>query len=60
MYEHSRDELERVAKMRRTKNSKRMSKEELIIALVKSKRGMEKLINKNLGDSKISDIQKNP
>ena len=32
-----RDELERVAKMRRIKNRKRMSKEEIIIALLKSK-----------------------
>ena len=31
MYDQSRDALERVAKMRRIKNRKRMSKEELIV-----------------------------
>ena len=37
MHNQFRDELERVAKMRRIKNRKRMSKEEIIIALLKSK-----------------------
>ena len=54
----SRDELERIAKMRRSKNHKRMSKEELIIALLKSKRGLAELFNDNLDDSKISDIRR--
>ena len=58
MYDQSRDALERVAKMRRIKNRKRMSKEELIISLLKSKRDLAKLFNNNLDDSKISDIRR--
>ena len=58
MYDQSRDELERVAKMRRIKNRKRMSKGELIIALLKSKSGVAELFNNNLDDSKISDIRR--
>ena len=57
-YNQSRDELERVAKMRRNKNCKRMSKEELIISLLKSKRDLAELFNNNLDDSKISDIRR--
>ena len=52
----SRDELERIAKMRRIKNYKKMSKEELIISLLKSKQSIAKLFNNNLGGDKISDI----
>ena len=37
MYDQSRHELEHAAKMRRIKKRKRMSKEELIISLLKSK-----------------------
>ena len=33
-----RDELERIAKIRRIKNNEEMSKEELIISLLKSKK----------------------
>ena len=58
MYDQSRDELERVAKMRRIKNRKRMSKGDLIIALLKSKSGVAELVNNNLDDSKISDIRR--
>ena len=58
MQGQSRDELERIAKTRRSKNHKRMSKEELIIALLKSKRGLAELFNDNLDDSKISDIRR--
>ena len=58
MYDQSRDELERGAKMRRIKNRKRMSKEGLIIALLKSKRGLKKLFNNNLDDGKIGDIRR--
>ena len=53
-----RDELERVAKIRRFKNSKRMSKKELIVALLKSKCGLAELFNNNLDDGKISDISR--
>ena len=52
----SRDELKRIAKMRRIKNYKKMSKEELIIYLLKSKQSIAKLFNNNLGGDKISDI----
>ena len=58
MYDQSRDALERVAKMRRIKNRKRMSKGDLIIALLKSKSGVAELVNNNLDDSKISDIRR--
>ena len=58
MYDQSRDKLERVAKMRRIKNRKRMSKGDLIIALLKSKSGVAELFNNNLDDSKISDIKR--
>ena len=37
MHDQSRDELERIADMRRVKNYETMSKEELIISLLKSK-----------------------
>ena len=58
MYDQSRDELERVAKMRRIKNRKGMLKEELTMALLKPKRGSAELFNNNLDDSKRSDIRK--
>ena len=58
MYDQSRDELEHVAKMRRIKNRKRMSKEELVLALLKSKRGIAELFNNNIDDDKISDINR--
>ena len=54
----SRDQLEQIAKLRRIKNRKGMSKEESIIALLKSKRGLAELFNNNLVDSKISDIRR--
>ena len=57
MHDQSRDKLEHVAKMRRIKNRKRMSKEELIIALLKSKRDIAELFNNNT-DDKISDIKR--
>ena len=58
MYDQSQDELERVAKMRRIKNRKGMLKEELIMTLLKPKRGSAELFNNNLDDSKRSDIRK--
>ena len=58
MHDQSRDKLEHVAKMRRIKNHKRMSKEELIIALLKSKRDIAELFNNNIDDDKISDIKR--
>ena len=54
----SRDELERIAKTRRIKNYEEMSKEELIISLLKSKQSIAELFNNNLYDNKISDIRR--
>ena len=55
----SRDELERIAKTRRIKNYEEMSKEELIISLLKSKQSIAELFNNNnLSDSEISDIRR--
>ena len=59
----SRDELERTAKIRRTKNYEKMTKEELIISLLKSKQSIAELFNNNnnnnnnIYDNKISDIR---
>ena len=58
MYKQLRNELERVAKMRRIENRKRKSKEELIISLLKSKHDLAELSSNNLDDSKISDIRR--
>ena len=58
MRDQSRDELERVAKIRRIKNYEEMSKEELIISLLKSKQSIAKLFNNNLDDDKINDIRR--
>ena len=57
MRDQSRDELERIAEVRRIKNYKEMSKEELIISLLKSKQSIAELFN-NLNDDKISDIRR--
>ena len=56
----SRDELERIAKIRRIKNYEEMSKEELIISLLKSKQSIAELFNNNnnLHYNKISDIRR--
>ena len=58
MYDQSRDELDRVAKIRRIKNRKRMSKKELIISLLKSKRNVAELFNNDSHYSKINDIRR--
>ena len=57
MRNQSRDELERIAKIRRIKNYEEMSKEELIISLLKSKQNIAELFNNNLDDDKLSDIR---
>ena len=54
----SQDELERIAKIRRIKNYEEMTKEELIISLLKSKQSIAELFNNNLYDNKISDIRR--
>ena len=58
MHNQSRDELERIAKIRRIKNYEEMSKEELIISLLKSKQSIAELFNNNLHDHKISVIRR--
>ena len=55
MHDQSRDELKQIAKIRRIKNYKKMSKEELIISLLKSKSSLSELFNNNLDNDKISD-----
>ena len=52
------DDLEQIAKTRRIKNYERMSKGEVIIALLKLKRSIAELFNNNLDNGKISDIKK--
>ena len=52
-----RDKLEQIATLRRVKNYEEMSKEELIISLLKSKQSIAELFN-NLDDDKISDIKR--
>ena len=54
----SRDELERIAKIRKIKNYEEMAKEELIISLLKSKQSIAELFNNNLDDNEISDIRR--
>ena len=54
----SRDELGQIAKIRRIKNYEEMTKEELIISLLKSKQSLAELFNDNLYDNKISDIRR--
>ena len=54
----SQDELERIAKIRRIKNYEEMTKEELIISLLKSKQSIAEFFNNNLYDNKISDIRR--
>ena len=44
---HSQDELEQIAKIRRIKNYEEMTKEELIISLLKSKQRIAELFNNN-------------
>ena len=51
------DELEQIAKMRRIKNHEKISKEELIISLLKSKRSLAELFNNNLDNDRISEIK---
>ena len=55
----SRDELEKIAKIRRIKNYEEMTKEEFIISLLKSKQSIAELFNNNnLYDNEKSDIRR--
>ena len=58
MPNQSRDELERIGKIRKIKNYEEISKEELIISLLKSKLSIAELFNDNLNYKKISDIRR--
>ena len=58
MRDQSRDELERIAKIRRIKSYEEMSNKGLIISLLKSKQSIAELFNNNLYDNKISDIRR--
>ena len=65
MPDQSRDELERIAKIRKIKNYEEKSKEQFIIYLLRSKQNIAKLFNNNLDDDdadhddgKISDIRR--
>ena len=53
-----RGELEQMAKMRRTENYEKMSNEELMISLSKSKSNLAELFNNNLDNEKLSEIKK--
>ena len=48
----------RIAKIKTIKNYEEMSKEELIISILKSKQSVAELLNNNLDDDKISDIRR--
>ena len=55
----SRDELERIAKIRIIKNFDEISKEKLLISLLKSKQSITILFNNNnLDNDKISDTRR--
>ena len=58
MHVLSTDELEQITKIRRIKNYEKMTKEELIISLLKSKQSIVELFNNNLNNNKISDTRK--
>ena len=59
MHSQSRDELERIAKIRGIKNYEKMTNEELIISILKSRQSIAELFNNNnnLYDNKTSDIR---
>ena len=59
MQNQSRDELEQIAKMRRIKNYEDMSKEGLLIALLKSEQSPAKLHNK-VEENKVEETKKYP
>ena len=54
------DELEKIAKMRRIENYEKISREGLIIALLKSKRSVAELFNNNFDNGRIREIKKIP
>ena len=60
MHGQSLDELKHIAKIKRIKNYEKMTKEELMISLLKSKQSIAELFNNNdnLYDDEISDIRR--
>ena len=58
MHNQLRDELERIVKIRRIKNYEEMSKEELIISLLKSKQNIVEPFNNSLYDDKVTDMRR--
>ena len=56
----SRDKLEQIARIRRIKNYEEMTKDELMMSLLKSKQSMAELFNidNNLYDNEISDLRR--
>ena len=58
MQNHSRDEFEQIPKMRRLKNYTKMSKEGLIIALLKSERSLAELSSNNYNNDRIKGVKK--
>ena len=58
MLDKSRDKLERIEKTRRIKKYEEISKEELIISILKSKQSIAELFNNNLDDDKINYIRR--
>ena len=58
MQDQSWNELEQIVEMRWIKIYEKMSKEGLIIALLKSKRGLAKLFNNNFDNDRIKGIKK--
>ena len=52
------NELEQIAKMRRIKNYKKMSKEELLIALLKSKQSPAELYKSKSNNVEIEETEK--
>ena len=54
----SQNELEQIAKMRRIKNYKNMSREELLIALLKSKQSIAELCRSKDNNAEIEETKK--
>ena len=58
MQNQSHDELNKIAKIRRIKNYTKMSKEDSIISLLKSKQSFAELYNNNFDNDRIKGIKK--
>ena len=58
MQNQSHDELNKIAKIRRIKNYTKMSKEDSIISVLKSKQSFTELYNNNFDNDRIKGIKK--